>query len=132
MLWSICELDMYACLLGSGSCDFIRTVIHHDMLPTLDQQIPHATASLTGPYLANEISVFPAILNLNQGIVILTAKLAERAQHFRKEATNRNSVSPGLYAKWQATVSQLQGELSGIWTQVYPSFLVSARNLDRF
>ncbi|KAK1076159.1 hypothetical protein LTR48_009151, partial [Friedmanniomyces endolithicus] len=40
ILWSICELDMYACLLGSGSCDFARTIIENDMLPSLEAQIP--------------------------------------------------------------------------------------------
>lgn len=125
ILWFICELDMYACLLGSGSCEFIRTILQHNMLPPLDQQIPPIAASLSGPYLANEIHVFPAILNLNQGVLIQTAKLAQLAQSCRIEAADRNSVSPGVYARWQASVSQLQVELSSCWAQAYPEFLVS-------
>ena len=125
ILWSICELDMYACLLGSGTCEFVRTMLHHNMLPPLDQQIPRPANALSGSYLANEGPVFPAILGLNQAILIQTAKLAQLAQSFRNEAASKISVSPGTYARWQANVSQLQVELSSLWTQLYPDFLVS-------
>ena len=125
ILWSICELDMYACLLGSGNCEFVQTMLQHNMLPPLEQQIPHAAASLSGPYLGNEMAIFPTILNLNQGILIGTVKLAQTAQSFRHEAASRSSVSPGQYARWQVRVSQLQSELSSFWQQAYPEFLVS-------
>ena len=123
ILWATCELDMYACLLGSGKCEFIQTVLQHNMLPPLDQQIPPLSLSLSGPYLANEISLFPPILNLNQGVVIQTAKLAQLAQNCRSEAADRHSVSPGVYARWQASVSQLQAELGSFWAKAYPEFL---------
>ena len=125
ILWSICELDMYACLLGSGNCGFVQTLLQHNMLPPLEQQIPHAAASLAGPYLGNEVNIFPTILNLNQGVLIATVKLAQTAQSFRHEAASRTSVSPGQYARWQVRVSQLQSEMSSFWQQAYPEFLVS-------
>ena len=124
ILWSICELDMYATLLGSGDCQFIQTILQHNMLPTLDQQIPHVAASLSGPYLASEASLFPSILRLNQGVVIQSGKLAQTAQSFRREAANRGAVTPGQCARWQAGVSQLQSELSSFWQQAYPEYLV--------
>ena len=123
ILWSICELDMYACLLGSGNCEFVRTVRQYNMLPPLDQQIPSLDPSVSSPYLANEASFFPSILALDRGLVIQTAKLAQSAHMFRNEAANSNSVSPGVYARWQARVTQLQSELSTLWIQSYPGFL---------
>ena len=124
ILWFICELDMYACLLGSGNCEFIRTVLQHNMLPPLEQQIPPMAASLSGPYFADEINLFPSVLNLNQGVLIHTAKLAQLAQSCRNEAADCRPVSPGVYARWQANVSQLQVELSSFWAQAYPEYLV--------
>lgn len=125
LLWCICELDMYACLLGSGNCNFVRTILQHNMLPPLDQQLPLVVASLLGTYLANETSTFPDILALNQAIVIQTAKLAQIAQTYRNEAMDSDKISPGTTARWQAGVSQLQNELNAFWTQTYPQYLDS-------
>ena len=123
LLWSICTLDMYACLMGSGDCGFIRTLLRHNMLPPLERQIPSSGSVARGPYLPNEVQIFPDILELNQGIVIHTAKLAQTAQTFRKEAASRSAVSPGTYARFQASVSQLQNELLSFWNDYYPEFL---------
>lgn len=125
IMWTICELDMYACLMGSGDCEFIRTVLHQQMLPPLEEQIPRTGLAAASPYLADEAHVFPAILALNQGVVIQTAKLAQSAQVFRMGATNigEDPISPEIYARWQASVSQLQSELFAFWTNNYPDFL---------
>ncbi|KAK4553012.1 hypothetical protein LTR86_009936 [Recurvomyces mirabilis] len=121
LLWLICELDMNACLLGSGNCEFVRTMLQNDMLPTLDQQIP---ASLIGsPYSQNEARILPAIQRLNEGVVLNTIKLAQLAQACRSEAAAVAVPSPGANARWQAAVSRLQGELVNFWTASYPEFL---------
>lgn len=123
ILWSICELDTYACLLGSGNCDFFRTILQHNMLPPLDQQIPLPAPSLASPYFPDEMSTLPRILSLNQGVLVQTAKMAQAAQRFRAEATSREVVSPGQYARWQASASQLQSELASFWVSSCPEYL---------
>ena len=123
LLWCICELDMYACLQGSGHCDFVRTILQNNMLPPLDQQVPLAVSSFSGAYQIDETTTFPDILALNQAIVLQTAKLAQIAQSFRNEAAEGITVPPSTAARWQATVSQLQTELSTFWTQAYPRYL---------
>ena len=125
LLWTICELDVHACLLGSGNCDFVRTTLQQNMLPPLEQQIPSTIVSTSGCYLPDEVNILPPILKLNQDILIQTAKFAQTAQAFRREASDRNSISPGLYARWQANVSQLQAEMNSIWARGYPEYLVS-------
>ncbi|KAK5173413.1 uncharacterized protein LTR77_002094 [Saxophila tyrrhenica] len=122
LLWAICELDVYACLLGSGDCSFVRTLLQHQMMPGLDQQIPQP-ASSTGPFFPNEVQVFPPILALRHGVMMRLAKIAQTAQTFRREATNPSGVSPGAYARWQSIASQLQAELASFWQQAYPPFL---------
>ncbi len=124
MLWTICELDVYACLLGSGDCSFVRTITKEHMMPGLEQQIPELATSHTGPFLPNEVTIFPTILALRHGILMRLAKIAQTAQMFRQEAANAGRVSPGSYARWQSAVSQLQAELVSFWTQAYPPFLV--------
>ncbi|KAK0354024.1 hypothetical protein LTR91_025024 [Friedmanniomyces endolithicus] len=116
ILWSICELDMYACLLGSGSCDFARTIIENDMLPSLEAQIP-ATAT-TSPCLQSEVRIFPMIQRLNEGVVLNAIKVAQHAQQYR---TTSHHPSPGATARLQASVSRLQSDLLTHWSQAYPA-----------
>ena len=79
---------------------------------------------MPGPYLASEMSVFPTILNLNEGVVIHTGKLAQLAQTLRAEAASRPlTASPGTRARWQARVSQVQNELLSFWSHHYPEYL---------
>lgn len=126
ILWLICNLDMYAGLMGHGNCDFIRDVVRHNMLPPLEQQIP-SSSTTNGPYWSNEIATFPAVLALNQGVVIHTAKLAQAAQSFRAElAVNGRVSSPGTCAIYQAHVSRLQADLVTFWSDSYPDFLESS------
>lgn len=119
VLWSICHLDTYACLMGNGKCDFVRTVLENNMLPAVGEGMP--TPGYT--VWPNEAQTFPAVLALNRAVLIQTAKLAQTAQKFRKEAEDRVTVSPGSYGRWQAGVSQLQTELFNVWNQMYPEFL---------
>ena len=127
ILWTICELDVYACLLGSGDCSFVRAISQHQMMPALDQQIPQLATSMSGPFFANEVQVFPSVLALRHGILMQLAKLAETAQLFKQEAAQSGTVSPGSFARWQSRVLQLQSELGAFWTQAYPSFLVGQK-----
>ncbi|KAF2169019.1 hypothetical protein M409DRAFT_21030 [Zasmidium cellare ATCC 36951] len=127
-LWSICELDVYACLLGSGNCDFLRKLMNHNMIPSLEQQILGLSTTQTqgaAAFLPNQPNIFRAILHLNQGILLRTAKLAQTAQTFRQEATAaKGAVAPETWARWQSTAAQLQTELHTFWQQSYPENLL--------
>ncbi|KAK5132563.1 hypothetical protein LTR08_008880 [Meristemomyces frigidus] len=124
IMWSICELDMYACLLGNGSCEFFRTIVQLSMLPPLEHQLPRVGFAAAGPFSPDEMRIMPTLLHLNQGVLIHTAKLAQVAQQYRAEhAARRASASPGTYARWQAKVSQAQSELVGFWNRSWPEFL---------
>jgi hypothetical protein len=125
VLWTICELDLYVCLLGNGNCEFVQTLVDSNMLPPPDQQVPPAITSLSGPYLASEASIFPQILSLKQEIFLHTVKLAQMAQKLRLEAAGVSSIFPGQYASWTAAVSRLQGELLSAWSNACPEFPVS-------
>lgn len=123
VLWSICELDMYACLLGRGSCEFFQTALQLEMIPSLEHQIP-TSCSQSEPYSAGEARIMPTLLHLNQGVLIHTAKVAQVAQRCRAEAAARQApASPGTYARWQASVSQVQNELLTFWNRSWPEML---------
>ena len=121
IIWLVCKLDTYACLMGSGNCDFVRFVLQNNMLPHLEQQVP--VVNPVAPYRTDEAPVFPAILAMRQNMFIFTAKLAQLAQACRREAAAPEALSPGVYAKWQAAVTQAQNELSTSWSEGYPDFL---------
>ncbi|KAK4500039.1 hypothetical protein PRZ48_008225 [Zasmidium cellare] len=127
-LWSICELDVYACLLGSGNCDFLRTMMSHNMIPPFEKTIPGLSTTQTpnaSAFLPSEANIFPSILHLSQGILLRTAKLAQTAQTFRHEHTSsKGSIAPATWARWQSTAAQLQSELHTFWQQSYPSHIL--------
>lgn len=123
-LWAICQLDMYACLMGSGNCEFVQTITRNNMIPPLELQIPpflSVQAPGTGAFHPHELQIFPTILHLNEGIILRTAKLAQQAQAFRTEVTGpAHRIAPSAYARWQATTSSLQHDLHAFWEQTYP------------
>ncbi|KAK3116576.1 hypothetical protein LTR53_002944 [Teratosphaeriaceae sp. CCFEE 6253] len=118
VLWSICELDLYACLLGSGDCEFANTIIENGMVPPLEAQVPAAASSSS--YLPAEIQVFPIIQGLHQGVIMSAIKIAQQAQQFR---TISIRPSPGAQARLQAGVIRLQHEILTSWARSYPEFL---------
>jgi hypothetical protein len=120
VMHSICAFDTYACLMGHGNCDYFRTVFTQNIVPTLSAALSPAPQR-TG--WSNEAHTHPIINSLMRGVMIHTAKLAQAAQQFRREAAERTTVSPGRCARWQAQVFQLQTELGNFWTQTYPEFL---------
>ncbi|EMC91412.1 hypothetical protein BAUCODRAFT_39585 [Baudoinia panamericana UAMH 10762] len=124
LLWSICELDTYACLLGGGSCEFVRPIAQQNMLPSLDQQLPRGTTLSSGTYLKYEDDAFSAIQRLDEGVLLHTVKVAELAYQCRQEAAAlTGGMSPTKHARWQANVSRLQNELLNFWARSYPEFL---------
>ncbi|KAK1089293.1 hypothetical protein LTR33_000119 [Friedmanniomyces endolithicus] len=117
ILWSICELDMYACLLGSSTCDFAKTVIENNMLPSLGAQIPATTSA--GPCLQSESRILPMIQRLNEGVVLNAIQVAQHAQQHRTISSHH--PSPGANARFRAKVSHLQSDLVNHWSQSYPA-----------
>jgi hypothetical protein len=123
LLWSICSYDTYACLMGNGNCDYFRTVLAQQILPSTGSALTASAPQHGGATWPREAHTHPAILNLMRGVLVHTAKLAQTAQQFRREAADRTTVSPGRCASWQAQAFQLQTELGNFWTQAYPDFL---------
>lgn len=124
-LWLTCELDIHACLMGSGSCDFTQAILQENKLPPIEQQIPFHGLSTTGSYLPFEATCLPAILHLRQGLLFLTAKLAQLAQVCRIEHAGSAPVAPATYAYWETSVQHLQTEISRHWTKTYQDLLGS-------
>lgn len=125
VVWKICELDMYACLMGSGHCEFLQAICNEDMLPPLESQVPFVAALSSmapgaPPFLPGETHSFPAVLKLYERVVTQTAKIAMAAQSFRLHAPGSQPTTPGLFAQWQANTAQLQNELLTLWMQAYP------------
>jgi hypothetical protein len=120
VMHSICAFDTYACLMGNGNCDYFRMVLAQNIVPSLSAAL---TPAPQRPGWSNEAHTYPIINYLVRGVMVHTAKLAQAAQQFRREAADRTTVSPGRCARWQAQVFQLQTELGTFWTQAYPDFL---------
>jgi hypothetical protein len=123
VMWSICSFDTYACLMGNGNCDYFRTILAQQILPPMGAVLTTSAPQHGSATWPSEAHTHPVILNLVRGVMVHTAKLAQTAQQFRREAADRTTVSPGRCAAWQAQAFQLQTELSNFWMQAYPDFL---------
>jgi hypothetical protein len=132
LIWTICELDMYACLLGCGNCDFVQTVLSNNMLPPIQRQIPPSTIPNTCPFLPTEKQIFPSVLRLNEGIVLRTAKIAQTAQMIRNETFELDGRPiPGqVYARWRAAAEGLNVDLQSFWNAAYPKSLSGGSDLE--
>lgn len=145
-IWSICQLDVYACLMGSGSCEFVQTIVRNHMLPALEHQVPSYDTSRGGggAFLPHEISIFPAILRLHEGLVLRAARIAQIAQILRGEYSavvhnyihNDNDskqypssssipIPQERYLRWIAIVTQARTDLHDFWTRALPGYLAS-------
>lgn len=125
ILWSICELDVQACLLGNGRCEFFSAIMQHNMLPSLQDQLPSLGPSAGDQaFTPEEMEVLPPLLRLRQGVLAQMASLAFAAQQCRAEAAARQTpASPGTHARWQALALRIQTELHSYWTSAWPDFL---------
>jgi hypothetical protein len=123
VMWSICSFDTYACLMGNGNCDYFRTVLAQQIIPSLGATLAPSASQLNNIRWPSDAHTYPIIMNLMRGVMIHTSNIAQAAQKFRREAADRITLSPSRCANWQAQVFQLQTDLSTFWTHAYPDFL---------
>lgn len=121
IIWSICELDLDACLLGSGQCDFVSTMRSECVLPSL--QYPGYGPLDQAAGFPGDWQIIQSLQNLKEGILLQLVTVAQTAQQCREAAKTTPTVPPSIRANWQATVSRLQHELGLFWSQNYPAFL---------
>lgn len=155
-IWSICQLDVYACLMGSGSCEFVQTIVRNHMLPALEHQVPSYDTPGGGGGGAvlppHESSIFPAILRLHEGIILRAARIAQIAQMLRGEYSavvhncsinnhnyihndndsKQNPSSSSIpipqekYLRWIAIITQARTDLHEFWLRALPGYLASS------
>lgn len=152
-IWSICQLDVYACLMGSGSCEFVQTIVRNHMLPALEHQVPSYDTPGGAVLPPHETSIFPAILRLHEGIVLRAARIAQIAQMLRGEYSavlhtcsinnhnyihndhdNDSKQNPSSsipipqekYLRWIAMITQARTDLHDFWSRALPGYLASS------
>lgn len=122
VLMCVSLLDVYACLMGSGDCSFIRTMLHHNMLQPDGNEHPSAgTNERIDHQLAQLLST---LQQLNVGIIVIGGNIAQTARTFRSQArTAPRPIPPDLQATWQAHITRFQRELDAHWKAACPPFL---------
>ncbi|QIX00250.1 hypothetical protein AMS68_005767 [Peltaster fructicola] len=121
IVWLICILDMNASLLGNGECSFFREVIRLQKLPNTAHHFPRSYDDPTTQATAGDI--LSDVLELNQAIVIQTAKIAHAAHGFRLEYAAHGSNNAALLDHLQAQVTALETKLIEFWTVFCPNSL---------
>lgn len=134
IVWLLCLLDLEACLMGVGACDFVREVLQNNVMPNLARQI-HAQQSPTREQ-SRDTELLVLVLDFNQGIVVQLAKMAALAKSLRDAVASRLSDPLELLSQCQAAAQQAQKDLRLCWRRLYPGILDSdpseaARSLPR-
>ncbi|KAF2206431.1 hypothetical protein CERZMDRAFT_89316 [Cercospora zeae-maydis SCOH1-5] len=128
-IWNICELDVYACLMGSGTCEFLRTIIQNNMLPPLSKQVPSPSTGQSPDLGPHNAQLFSAILRLNEGVLLRAAIIAQTAKSCRAgmaiDPGANILMSPGRLAHWSAIATQAQNDLLAFWQHAIPPQLAS-------
>jgi hypothetical protein len=135
VVWKICELDTNACLLGGGSGNFVKAVYEANMLPSLELFTPVDTTSASlraanSSALDSSSSLALQFLDLQKNIILQVARIAISAQSFRMQASQDTSITPGMFAHWQAQTAQLQDELLSSWAAMCPQAYIGYEQQD--
>jgi hypothetical protein len=84
LVWTICLVDLYALLGGSGQGDFVRFILArkylsaHEILPALGPHQPQT-------YFQEELPYFPAVLEMHLQVVQLATIVGDTARSMQEE-----------------------------------------------
>ncbi|KAJ8604672.1 hypothetical protein MRB53_041704 [Persea americana] len=119
VLWMICRFDLEACLLGHGDCDFLHKLSQHNIIPHILQQVPFALPSPASMIWRRELTDLPALLELNQAMVVGMAKMARTAYNCRSWISDQGSTVQ-LLSHCQSLAQQIEDELLSTWASLCP------------
>lgn len=128
VVWILCLLDLEACFMGNGDCQYVRELLRNNVMPSLSRQVQYALPEVQprpSPSGATnrDIELLKSVLDFKQGIVVQLARLASLAKSLRDAMNSAGSNAYELLPRCQAAAQQAQTELKSCWTRCYPNTL---------
>jgi hypothetical protein len=120
IIWLVCHIDLHAVFSGSGSGEFINTMLENDMMPPPSFHLYPLGLDGSSVIYTDEVDTLPAILQLNYDISILAARLGQLGRELRKEAVSQSfpneSVQKRIDTKMrQRRIFELQEAFRQLW-----------------
>jgi hypothetical protein len=131
LVWVICLVDTYALLSGSGNGDFVQFILKNNMLLP-EEILPPLAPGQSRNFFQEELSYFPALLDLTQQVVSLAVRVGETARNLRAEIARVPSDSASVleaeseyFAGRQIRVQEIQilcQSRRATWEATYPQY----------
>jgi hypothetical protein len=84
----ICRIDVYALLSANGTGMFVEALLKQNMLPPPERCLPTFPGQ-TDAFFPEERAYFPALIKLNQEVLLLALQVGQIARDLRSETTQR-------------------------------------------
>jgi hypothetical protein len=131
-VWMICRIDVYALLCANGKGRFIEGLLKQNMLPSPERCLPPTSESHLEGFPPEEQPYFPALIGLNQEVLLLALQVGQLARDLRVEAKQKLSEdaaqivsdSTGLMS-WRTRIEALHNLVHSCqdsWRTHFPSY----------
>ena len=94
VIWIICCIDVYALLSNSGTGVFMESLLKQNMLPAPERSLAPISRDHEQIFYPEEQSFFPAVLELNQAVLLLALKVGQLGRDLRAETLQRQYENP--------------------------------------
>ncbi|EGC42767.1 conserved hypothetical protein [Histoplasma capsulatum var. duboisii H88] len=128
IIWWVCSIDLYALFSGTGTGEFIATVLKNDMIPSPGYHLYPLGQDGTSVIYPEEMDILPTILQLNHDIFVLAARLGLLASEFRTQSAYANGAlinnansngshvfPPQILADREKRLFEIQQALRHLW-----------------
>jgi hypothetical protein len=85
----ICCIDVYALLSGKGTGVFLEVLLEQNMLPSPERCLSPTFQTQLSTFLPDEDPYFPAVIKLNQEVLLLALQVGQLALSLRAEMGER-------------------------------------------
>ncbi|KAE9381423.1 hypothetical protein N431DRAFT_321494 [Stipitochalara longipes BDJ] len=94
IVWMICRIDVYALLCANGTGRFVDVLLKQNMLPSPERCLPPTFQHHLDTFPPSERPYFPALIRLNQEVVLLALQVGQLARELRAEVKQRDFGDP--------------------------------------
>jgi hypothetical protein len=122
IIWFVSIVDTYALLSTAGTGKFVESILKNSMMPAPKECLAPLTPSAPQVFYPEEEGLFPALLQLNQEVLLAAIHVGEMARDMRSEAILHQSSEPLPHTKERIYASNRQQRLQELQTQLRNSY----------
>ncbi|KAL9109290.1 MAG: hypothetical protein Q9227_006045 [Pyrenula ochraceoflavens] len=122
IIWSICNIDMYALFSGAGEGGFVGTMLESEFIPPPSFHLCPLGADGSSVVYGEETETMPTVLQFNYDVTILAVRLGLLAKELREEFSEQHFTADMLAQGGhfdtrlsQSRVQELQDAFRSLW-----------------